>query len=77
MNFEINLNFLIKPANTQSSSEEPSSKNVKRLLVCVPFSLVSNMQILYLCHRRHRRIHNPLKYLKWSVLRKLLTFESR
>ena len=27
-----------------------------------------NFQILNLCHRWHRRIHNPHKYLKWILL---------
>ena len=35
-----------------------------------------NMQILNLCYRWNRRIHNPLEYLKWSVLTKWLTTKS-
>ena len=35
-----------------------------------------NMQILNLCYRWNRHIHNPLEYLKWSVLTKWLTTKS-
>ena len=55
-------------ANTQTSSKE--SLKEKRLTFPISDSLFTwfNMQILNLCHRWHRRIQNPLKYLKWSYL---------
>ena len=66
------------PANAQSPSEE-SLKGKRHTFIgmCSLFTWF-NMQILnLLCHRRHRRIHNPLRYLKWIVLRKQLTAKSQ
>ena len=55
------------PANTHSSSEEfIKEKRHKFTGVCSLFTCF-NMQILNLHHRWHS-VHNPLKYLKWSVL---------
>ena len=63
------------PPNTQSLSEDcvslPWTKNLKRLCMCCLFTWF-NMQILkyWIYVMDDRRIHNPLKYLKWSVLQK-------
>ena len=58
------------PANTQSSSEESlKEKRHSFIGMCSLFTWL-NMQILNLCHRWQRRIHHPLKYLKWSALQK-------
>ena len=68
-NYEQAKNFF-NPANTQSSSEESLKEKCHKFIgICSLFTLF-NKQILNLCHRWHRRIHNPLKYLKCSVLRK-------
>ena len=56
------------PANAQSSSEK--SPKEKRHTVIGLYSLCTrfNIQMLNLCHKWHKRIQNPLKYLRWSVL---------
>ena len=57
-------------ANTQSSSVE-SLKEKRHAFIGMCFLFTwFNMQILNLCNGCYRRIHNPLKYLKWSVLQK-------
>ena len=62
--------WLHKPTNTMSSSEESlKEKSHKPIGICSLFTRF-NTQILTLCHRWHKRIHNPLKYLKSSVLQK-------
>ena len=54
-------------ANTQSSYEESLKEKLHTFIgMCSLFNWF-NMQIMNLCHRWHRRIHNPLKYLKWNV----------
>ena len=65
-----NLKFINKqksffnPENTQSSFEKTlKEKRHKFISMCSTFTSF-NMQILRLCHRWHRRIHNPLEYLK-------------
>ena len=67
--YEQEENFF-NPANTQSSSKK-SPKEIRHTFIgmCSLFTWF-NMQILNLCHRWNRHIHNPLRYLKWSVLRK-------
>ena len=74
--YEQAKNFF-NPANTQSSSEESyKRKSYTFIGMCSLFTWF-NLQILNLCHRWHRRIHIPLKYLKWSLLRIWLTARSR
>ena len=47
----------------------PFLSNIERCPKFLEYALL----ILNLCHWWHWRIQNPLKYLKWSVLRKQLT----
>ena len=50
------------PVNAQSSSEESlQEKRCTFIGMCFLFTWF-NMQILNLCHRWQRRIHNPLKH---------------
>ena len=63
-------NNLFNPENTQSSSEESLKKKRQASIGISSLFTWFNMQILNLCHRWYRRIHNAPKYLKWSVLRK-------
>ena len=67
-----NKGFLT-PANTQPSSEESFKEKRKMFIFMCSLFTSFNMQMLNLCHRWHRHIHNPLKYVKWSVLQNQLT----
>ena len=62
-------NNFFNPTNTQSSSEE--SLKEKRKMFIGMCSLSHTEFISW-----HRRIHNPLKYLKWSILQKQSTIKS-
>ena len=54
----------------QSSSEESlKEKRHKFIGMCSLFNWFS-IQNTKLMSQMHRRIHNPLKYLKWRVLQK-------
>ena len=62
---------VFNPANTQSSSEEClTEKRHTFTSICCLFTRL-DIKILNLCHRCHRLIGNPLRFLKWSVLQKL------
>ena len=67
--FEQVKNFF-NPANAQSSSEESVKEKCKMFIGMCSLFTWFNMEILNLCRRWHRRIHNLLKYLKWISLRK-------
>ena len=53
---------------TQYLSEKSLKEKYHKFIGMCSFYTWFNMQILNLCRRLHSRIHNPLKYLKWSVL---------
>lgn len=53
---------------TQYLSEKSLKEKCHKFIGMCSFYTWFNMQVLNLCHRLHSRIHNPLKYLKWSAL---------
>ena len=62
-------NNFFNPTNTQSSSEESLKEKRKMFIGMCSLSHTEFMSW-------HRRIHNPLKYLKWSILQKQSTIKS-
>ena len=58
------VNNFFNPANTQSLSEEYlTEKRHTFISICSLFTWL-DIKILNLCHRCHRLIGNPLKFLK-------------
>ena len=56
--------------NTQSSCDDFLEENRDTFIVMSSFFTWFIIQILNLCHRWHRHIHNTRKYLKQSIFQK-------